>query len=291
MKKQNLYAFSLHLLLCLLVGVTIGTKPLSAQTLEHIRNATSKLTFSGRTFLIDPMLAPRGYYPGFAGTQREHMRNPLVDLPQSTEKILEGVDAVILSHLHSDHWDEFAQKLIDKKLPVLVQNASEADTLRTQGFESVYIIGLDTLPFEGISIDKVHGKHGTDQIYAVPEFAKILGETIGFVFRADGQKTVYFAGDTIWTEEITRAIKRYKPGVIVLNTGYAQVNGFDGSIIMGKDDVLRASRKTSKAKIVAVHMEAVNHCVLSRDELRQFVKKHNLDKRVLVPNDGEVVHF
>ena len=34
---------------------------------EHIRNATSKITYKGITFLIDPMLAPKDAYPGFEG--------------------------------------------------------------------------------------------------------------------------------------------------------------------------------------------------------------------------------
>ena len=40
--------------------------------------------------------------------------------------------------------------------------------------------------------------------------------------RASGQKTIYFAGDTT-----------YKPDYIVLNTGEANYDGIDVSLIMG----------------------------------------------------------
>ena len=33
--------------------------------IHHIRNATTKITYNGVTFLVDPMLAPKEYYPGF----------------------------------------------------------------------------------------------------------------------------------------------------------------------------------------------------------------------------------
>ena len=36
------------------------------------------------------------------------------------------------------------------------------------------------------------------------------------------------------------AITTYQPDVIILNTAFARVTGFDGSIIMGKEDLLRA---------------------------------------------------
>ena len=32
---------------------------------HHIRNATSKITYSGLKILVDPFLTPKGYYPGY----------------------------------------------------------------------------------------------------------------------------------------------------------------------------------------------------------------------------------
>lgn len=36
--------------------------------ITHIRNATQLITYAGKRFLVDPMLAPKGTYPGFPGT-------------------------------------------------------------------------------------------------------------------------------------------------------------------------------------------------------------------------------
>ena len=60
---------------------------------QHIRNATGKLSYNDVTFLIDPMLAEKGYYEGFAGTFNSEIRNPILDLPESPENILKDVDA------------------------------------------------------------------------------------------------------------------------------------------------------------------------------------------------------
>lgn len=53
--------------------------------LQEIRNATVKISYGGTTFLIDPMLAKKGAYPGFENTYRSNLRNPLVDLAAASK--------------------------------------------------------------------------------------------------------------------------------------------------------------------------------------------------------------
>ena len=45
------------------------------------------------------------------------------------------------------------------------------------------------------------------------------------------------------------------------------------------------------ATIVAVHMDAVNHMTLSREELAEFVQHEGIDEQVLIPADGESLSF
>jgi len=52
------------------------------------------------------------------------------------------------------------------------------------------------------------------------------------------------------------------------------------------DQVLKAS---GRAKVIAVHMDTVNHCQLRKTEVREFAKANGVDRRLLVPADGEVV--
>ena len=95
-------------------------------TYKHIRSATGRITYAGLTILIDPLLAPKGEYPGFeiAKSQSNKLkRNPLIDLPEPVEEILKGIEAVILTHTHLDHWDPYAAKVIPKYIPIFVQHA------------------------------------------------------------------------------------------------------------------------------------------------------------------------
>lgn len=78
----------------------------------------------------------------------------------------------------------------------------------------------------------VTGQHGSEALMAMP--GSLLGKTVGVVFRRAGSKTEYVAGDTAWTPHVEAAIAAYRPDVIVLDTGYARIAGFDGSIIMAE---------------------------------------------------------
>jgi len=79
--------------------------------------------------------------------------------------------------------------------------------------------------------------------------------------------------------------------VIVLNPGYARVLGYEGAIIMGKDDVLHAAQAMPKSVVVAVHLDAINHMALSREELRKFVLEKEIQPRVEIPEDGAALKF
>lgn len=258
--------------------------------LQQIRNATVKVTYADTTFLIDPMLAKKGSYPGFEGTYRSELRNPLVELPMSTQEILAGVDAVIVTHTHLDHWDDAAQQLLPKDLPLFVQNESDAKIIRKQGFRDVRVLE-DGTKFGGVTLSKTGGQHGTDKMFANSQLAEFLGVAMGVVLEAPGQKTMYLVGDTIWRDEVDQALTQYSPEVIVINAGYAMVTGYEGAIIMGKEDVVHAAQAVPDAKIVATHMDAINHMGQSRKELKAYVAEKGIQDRVDIPEDGAIVKF
>ena len=131
------------------------------------------------------------------------MRNPTVELPESQEKIMEGVDAVIVTHTHPDHWDEAAQRFIDKELPFFVQDEADAAAIRKAGFKNVTVLD-GSAAFGGVTLTRVEGTHGTQAMYDDAAAAELLGESMGVVFAAPDEKTVYLLGDTVWTRASRR---------------------------------------------------------------------------------------
>lgn len=254
---------------------------------QQIRNATIKVEYAGTTFLVDPMLARKGAYPGFEGTYNSHLRNPLVELPFPAEEVTRA-DAVILTHLHLDHWDDAAKQLLPKKMPIFAQNEEDAASIRKDGFTDVRVLSGDTV-FNGVRLSRTDGQHGSDKVVAeIP----LLGKVSGVVFQRPGYKTLYVAGDTVWNRHVEQAISTYQPDVIVLNTGYARILGYDGSIIMGKEDLSRAYQSAPQATVIGSHMDSVNHGMQSRQDLREYIAEKGMDRqRVLVPADGESYGF
>ncbi|WP_253248759.1 MBL fold metallo-hydrolase [Alcaligenes faecalis] len=294
--------YSMKVLAPLMVSLSLGASVPTAWSapetvtdttveVQLIRNATVKIDLSGTTFLVDPMLSAKGEFPGFPGTYRSELRNPLVDLPFSAKEVLDSVEAVVVTHTHTDHWDEAAQKAIPKDLPVFTQNEADAKMIRSQGFKDVRVLDGSTT-FKGVKLSKTGGQHGTDLWFADPVRSEAMGPVMGVVFSAPQTKTVYVAGDTVWRPEVDQALEQHKPDVVILNTGSALMSGFEQHpIIMGKQDTLQATKAAPNAAIVAVHMDSVNHMSLSRKELSEFVKGQKIEKSVLIPADGESMKF
>lgn len=252
---------------------------------QLIRNATIKLSFGDTTFLVDPMLAPKESFPGFPGTVNSHLRNPTVGLPIPIEDIVQA-DAVIVTHIHPDHWDAAAIAALPKAIPLFAQNEDDAAAIRKDGFSDVRVMGKDST-FCGVRLSPVKGQHGSETHLAM--IGDVLGQTVGVVLQCAGHRTVYIAGDTVWTPDVDAAIAGYRPGIIILNTGYAQIAGFEGAIIMGKEDLGRAYEAAPGATIVGIHMEAFNHMMQSRRDLLDHVVQNDMDAaRVLVPEDGQM---
>lgn len=264
-----------------------ATKKQSVQV-QQIRNATAKINYAGKTFLLDPFLAKKGTYPGFPGTFNSHLRNPLIELPMPTKDIMHGVDAVIVSHTHLDHWDGGDHQFVPKAIPLFVQDEADAKLIRSQGYTNVRILSENTM-FQGVQLTNTGSQHGTDEMYLNKPLAEGLGKAMGIVFQAPGVKTVYVVGDTIWHSAVDQTLAKFKPDVIILNAGDARMVGFTGSIIMGKDDVLHAYQRMPNATIIATHMDAINHMTLTRKQLKEHVRQHGIQDRVLIPADGEIL--
>jgi L-ascorbate metabolism protein UlaG (beta-lactamase superfamily) len=244
--------------------------------LRLIRNATLHLKFAGKCLLVDPMLDPAGARPPVEDTA-DPRRNPLVELPEPPEVIVKGLDAAIVTHLHRDHLDDTAVELLPAGLPIFAQPEDEA-RLRGHGFSDVRPVA-DAIDWDGVRIVRTSCRHGTGRI------GELMAPASGFVLAPDGEPVLYIAGDTIWCQEVAAAIDAHRPAVVVVNSGAARFLEGD-PIVMTGDDVVAAARHAHEARLVVVHLEAINHCPLTRADLHQRLHDEGLAERVTVPEDG-----
>lgn len=228
-----------------------------------LRHATLLLELQGLRLLVDPMLSAAGANPPIENTANER-RNPLVPLP---EVQLEPLDAILVSHLHSDHFDD-PDGLLDRRLPLFCQ-PEDVDRLRELGFEPRPI--EDAVEWQGLTIHRTGACHGRGAI------GEAMAPASGFVF-----DRLYIAGDSVWCPAVEEAIERHAPSVAVVNAGRAEfLEG--GPITMTAEDVAEVVSRVPR--VVAVHMEAINHCGLTRAELAAAVPG------ALIPADGETLEL
>lgn len=253
--------------------------------IHQLRNATLIITYNGKRFLIDPWLMPKEFMAGFDIAVNADVRQPRVELPLPIEDIIK-VDAVIVTHIHPDHWDDFAARALDKEIPFFVQNEAEAQTIRSLGFHHVRTVSEKGTPFEGITLFKTGGQHGRREIVkAICEQVGLTYDAMGVVFTAANEKTLYLAGDTIWCAEVRAVVDAHKPDVIIVNAcGATLLNG--ETIIMNAADVQTLAAYVPDATVIASHMDTVSHLTVTRDDIRHL----NLNN-VLVPEDNEVLAF
>jgi L-ascorbate metabolism protein UlaG (beta-lactamase superfamily) len=249
--------------------------------LRLLRHATLLLEVGGHCILVDPMLNPAGVSPPVANTAND-MPNPLVDLPADALESVRSAEVVLVTHLHDDHFDAAAIELLPKGMPVACQ-PEDAATLRGHGFRDVRPVE-GAIDLDGVSIARTAARHGRGEV------GERMAPSSGYVVRVPGDREVYIAGDTVWCDEVAEALGEHVPDVVVVNSGAAQfLEG--GPITMDAQDVIQTARAAAGIPIVAVHMEAVNHCLLTRDELRQTLAEEGLADAVAVPSDGETLSF
>jgi len=250
--------------------------------IHFLRHATFAFETGDLRVLVDPMLGEAGTAPAVPNTPNQRP-NPLVDLPLGDDglsDLIENTDAVLVTHTHNDHWDGQARELIPKDRLVLCQPEDEAK-ISGAGFANVSAVDPG-LVWKGLRFFRTGGRHGTGEI------GEQMAPVSGFVVQAEDAPSLYVAGDTIWCEEVEEALRAHRPGVVVVNAGAARFLEGD-PITMTAEDVARVCRAAPEARVIAVHMEAINHCLLTRAELAEALDEQGLADRVEIPADGETL--
>lgn len=247
--------------------------------LQLLRNATLKLDYAGLTILIDPDFGPIHSRPSFTGRSP----NPMTDLPASTDEILDAVELVLVSHLHADHFDAFAQDLVPKHLPLICQPGDE-EKIRSFGFTDVTPL-IDELTIDGVLLTRREGNHGSGPVL------EKMGQVMGFSIEAEGEPSIYWAGDTILYPPVRETIATTRPDIIITHSCGAKWD--DVHIVMDAGQTVEVcSIAPGQSKVIATHMEALDHATVSRDDLRAYANAHDIDKhRLIIPDDGETLHL
>ncbi|WP_028116844.1 MBL fold metallo-hydrolase [Ferrimonas senticii] len=261
--------------------------------IHHLRSATFIIEAGEHWILVDPMLGAKGSQPPFSMLRFKAERNPTVDLPENADALLAKVTHCLLTHSqtfgikalqHGDHLDAAGEQwLVASDIPVITPAKDRAYLEKYRINVSLGLAPWQATEFLGGTIIAVPAQHGHGWIH------KVMANGCGFVLSLPNEPSLYISGDTVLTSEVRRALLELKPDITVVAAGQAQMD-VGQPLLMPTAEVLEFI-ELSPGKVIANHMEALNHCPVRRDDLRQALTVKGLSDKVLIPADGETLVF
>jgi L-ascorbate metabolism protein UlaG (beta-lactamase superfamily) len=177
-------------------------------SITFIGNATLLISYAGFTVLTDPNFVHRHEQVSIGfGMHATRLTDPSMEIADLPE-----LDLVVLSHFHGDHFDQVAERELDRSLPIYT-TPQAANELRRRGFTAAY--PLET--FQSVSIPKAGrslritatpGRHGPPVVDLV--LPDVMGTVLDFT-QADGAPAlrVYITGDTLLYDDLNEIPRRY----------------------------------------------------------------------------------
>lgn len=260
-------------------------------TMQFVGNATTVLRCGPFTLLTDPNFLHRGQraYLGFGLTSRR-LTEPALDIGD-----LPRLDAVVLSHLHGDHWDRVARAKLDRGLPIVTTPHAAR---RLQGWHRFrHTVGLRTWESHTIAKDgtllritSMPGRHapGSARMLLPPVMGSLLefGPASGEV-----QFRLYITGDTLMFDGIQQIARRNRDiDLAVLHLGGTKL---PGGLLVTMDaaqgaDLLETIRP---ANAVPIHNDDYTVFSSSLDDLRRELDRRGMAGDVTYVDPGETHTF
>jgi L-ascorbate metabolism protein UlaG (beta-lactamase superfamily) len=242
--------------------------------------------YNDQRILVDPCLCPKGSLPPYTLFRKRPRLNPVVGLPPNSESILSQITAGLITHCrygHFDHLDKSGIHLLaQKQVPVYCNSLDESFLKRRRINTIPLIINQRSNFLTGCitAFTTAHG-HGLEGMLMRPG--------AGYFIELPGDKSLYISGDTVMTQTVKHVLNELRPDISIINSGTAILD-FGKPILMPIHEQLDFIR-TAPGKVIAVHLDAFNHCLTTRDMLRDAVLKQGLSEKVIIPQDGELMEL
>lgn len=259
--------------------------PAPTDSLTFVGTATTIVRLGSFTLLTDPNFLHRGQraYLG-KGLWSKRLTEPALGVDE-----LPVLDAVLLSHLHGDHFDRIARRQLDRD-PVVLTTPQAARRLDRWGFttqplrtweEQTLVRGEETLTVTAVPAVHARGVLGA-LLPAV--MGSVLEHRVGPVVR----RRVYVTGDTLTGAHLTEIARRFPDlDAAVVHLGGTRVLWH--TVTLDAPMGCELVRTVAPRQVVPVHHDDYG---VFRDPLSRFVqlaRSHGLDAGLTPVERGATV--
>ena len=251
--------------------------------ITYIGGPTAVLSIDGVRFITDPTFDPAGGDYASGAVSLHKTRGPAL-LPAQ----LGSIDVALVSHdQHPDNLDRSGRLALRDVRHVLTTCTGAArlgnGAIGLQPWESW---SVTTPRGSTVTVTATPARHGPAGI------EPIAGEVIGFVIRAleSGTDLAYVTGDTVCYEGTREVARRFRPRLVLLFGGAAQVRG-PFYMTMSTNDAVEAATAFGDAVIVPVHHDGWAHFTQSQDDLAKTFQTLGIGHRLRRVFGGEVIRL
>jgi L-ascorbate metabolism protein UlaG (beta-lactamase superfamily) len=253
--------------------------------LRFIGTATTVLSLGSFTLLTDPNFLHRGQraYLGWG------LSSPRLTDPACEPEDLPPLDAVVLSHLHGDHFDRVARERLDRDPPVL-STPHAVRRLDRWGFDGRPLQTWESHELrkddEVLTVTAVPGVHARGLMGRL--LPPVMGTVLEHSRSGEVTRRVYLSGDTLPGAHVDEVRERFgEIDAAVVHLGGTRVL-FNTVTMDGRMGVEFVDR-CRPATVVPVHYDDYR---VFRSPLSDFVTRaeaRGLAARLRIPARGEVV--
>jgi L-ascorbate metabolism protein UlaG (beta-lactamase superfamily) len=197
----------------------------AGESLSFIGTATTVLRFGGFAVLTDPNFLHQGQWSYFGQGLFSRRRTE----PALQPAELPALTAVVLSHLHGDHFDRVARRELDRDLPI-VTTKHAASKLGRSGFRDPTALSTwDSRTFvDGsatLTVTAVPARHTAGPLNLV--LPEVMGSVLEYRRSPDATPLrVYVSGDTVLHDDLALIRERFPSlDLAVVHLGGTRVLG------------------------------------------------------------------
>jgi L-ascorbate metabolism protein UlaG (beta-lactamase superfamily) len=254
-----------------------------------IGNATVLIRYAGFTILTDPTFIHKHEQVSIGyGMHTTRLTDPAIEIGD-----LPPLDLIVLSHFHGDHFDQVAERDLDKALPI-VTTLEAVKELEQRGFKnaspletwsSVTVRKGDTR----LRVTSMPGRHGPPLADLV--LPEVMGSLLEFQ-SASGAALfwMYITGDTLVVDDLKEIPRRYPEiDLALLHLGGTRVLGL--MVTMDGKQGVELMQIVNPKKAIPIHYNDYDVFQSPLSDFEHEVTAARLEDKVHYMSHGDTYTF